>query len=277
MNFPKIVALAAAAAAPRLGPKADVAAMDALLAPRQTGAPDLIDPVDQPYCDVSSCWHFGSDPPELCPLLDGPCPDDENASDNDGRECGMKQYDRACYCGLKTGLSCAWSCDWETWWDTEDWLARVCPDSPSLKIDFSGFPGCARDCLDDASFAYGCITGSSNCFCSAGNLWDCHDKCSSDREWDQMRQWLQDTCDIGEGAARAALEDGTFSVGDGTAEAEPTVTEERVEGPPPRAPPEPPTWDETFMFVVLGVTFLASVGFWIHGWVAGRRSRARPS
>ena len=86
--------------------------------------PELIDPVLQPYCAASSCWHWGSPPPELCPLVEGPCANDTNASDNmpsaplDGSipKCGIRQYRRDCYCNLKTGLSCAWNCNWATWY-----------------------------------------------------------------------------------------------------------------------------------------------------------------
>ncbi|CAI4213580.1 unnamed protein product [Parascedosporium putredinis] len=136
------------------------------------------------------------DPPDLCPLVDGSCPDNEDASHNGGTKCGMKQYERECYCNLKTGLVCAWSCPWDLWWETEDWFAKLCPESPALKVDYSGLPDCARDCIDDTTFSYGCITQSVNCFCADGDLHDCHNSCSSDEEWAQIEEWLQNTCDM---------------------------------------------------------------------------------
>jgi hypothetical protein len=86
---------------------------------------DLIDPVLQPYCDFSFCWHWGRPPPELCPLVQSSCANDSFASDNmavqDGLngkrpKCGIMQYQRDCYCSLKTSLSCAWNCTWEIWY-----------------------------------------------------------------------------------------------------------------------------------------------------------------
>ena len=83
---------------------------------------DLIDPVQQPLC--SSCWHWGYPPRDFpgCPVVKSSCPDDENASDNtkesDNRvpKCGIMQYNRDCYCKLKTPIACAWHCDWKRWY-----------------------------------------------------------------------------------------------------------------------------------------------------------------
>ncbi|SPO06819.1 uncharacterized protein DNG_09513 [Cephalotrichum gorgonifer] len=258
----------------------DPAPVNAVLLPRQTNTPDLIDPVTMPYCTWSNCWHFGSDPPDLCPLLDGPCPDNDDNSENGGRVCGTKQYARDCYCSLKTSLSCAWSCSWSDWWDTEDWFADRCAGSPAAQpLDFSPLPNCARDCIDDASFAYGCITGSTNCFCANGDLFECQNACSSEAEWVKIQEWLEDACEMEPDAARAALEEGTFTIGlpaptSGTAV--PTGTEGaegRDFGPRPPLAAEPPTWDEITMFVILGITVLASLGFLVFTSLASRKRR----
>jgi hypothetical protein len=100
--------------------------------PRQaapnTDSGGLIDPVTQPYCDWSECWHWGFPPhypaPGVCELVDGPCPIDQS-SDNfnwdtdtpgpDAAKCGVKQYRKDCYCNLKTPLYCAWRCNWTIW------------------------------------------------------------------------------------------------------------------------------------------------------------------
>jgi hypothetical protein len=228
-----------------------------------------------PYCEWSACWQYRGDPPELCPLVDGPCPDDDDNSDNGGQTCGTKQYTRDCYCRLKTGLHCAWSCSWTDWWDTEDWFARVCAGSPAaLALDFSPLPDCARDCLDDASFSYGCITGSSNCFCANGDLFGCQDACTSEGEWAMIQGWLQDACEMKPDAARVALAEGTFTISGtgvgfwdgllGTAEPEGTQgAGGRKIGPPPPPAADPPTWDEITMFAVLAMTVLVGFGFWI--------------
>ncbi|RYP12165.1 hypothetical protein DL765_007464 [Monosporascus sp. GIB2] len=211
-----------------------------ILLPRQTSSASedgLIDPVTQPYCEYSSCWHWGSPPPELCELVDGPCANDTDASDNmaekhpDGRgpKCGMKQYRRECYCNLKAGLSCAWWCNWKLWWETEDWFAKVCPESPATKpVDFSGLPSCARHCLDDALFQYGCLTQTSNCFCSRGDIFDCHKKCGDEEEWQQIANWLQQVCPITPSEAKQALKSGRFSLETVTGPEEPTVTETKL-------------------------------------------------
>lgn len=246
-----------------------------LLRSRQTNAPGFVDPVTIPACFANVCWWHSYPPPEICPLVDGPCANNSDATDNGGDKCGMKQYTRDCYCSLKTGLYCAWSCSWESWWDTEDWFAELCPDSPALKLDFSGLPDCARNCLDDASFEYGCLTQTSNCFCSNGDLFGCHDKCGSSNEWRQIENWLQDACDISPTAANEALKSGTFALDIGTAteSAKAVATETKGASPPKLPPRKKPTWDEDFIFAVLGLTLLTGVALWIYSCVAGRRRR----
>ncbi len=246
MAFHHTVATAIAAVA--LGIVRMTAAYSAVapaLLPRQTNAPDLVDPVTQPFCESSSCWHWDRAPdspsPDICPLVDGPCPSD-GASDNGGNKCGMHQYHRDCYCSLKTGLNCAWSCSWTVWWETENWFASLCPDSPALKLDFSGLPKCARGCLDDATFGYGCLTQSSNCFCSHGSLFDCHNNCHSQDEWQQIETWLQDACDVSPDIAKQAIDSGTFTLGLATASARAAATETKSLSPPPATPPKPLSW-----------------------------------
>ncbi|KAF2679275.1 hypothetical protein K458DRAFT_435142 [Lentithecium fluviatile CBS 122367] len=246
---------------------------NAALLPRQTSAPGFVDPVIVPACPSNTCWQYSGPPPEICPLVDGPCPDNSDASDNGGSTCGMKQYTRDCYCNLKTGLRCAWSCSWTSWWDTEDWFASLCPDSPALKLDFSGLPNCARQCLDDAIFEYGCLTQSSNCFCARGDLFGCHEKSCSAGDWVQIENWLRDACSLDAEKAKMALEQGTFTIGDETDADEVTETAARVSGPPSLPPREPPTWDESFIFAILALTVLGGLGLWIYTCVAGRQRR----
>ncbi|CZR66809.1 uncharacterized protein PAC_16710 [Phialocephala subalpina] len=226
---------------------------------RQTNATDLVDPVTMPYCLVSECWHWNAPPPELCPLVIGPCANNSDASDNGGSKCGIHQYERDCYCSLKTGLYCAWSCSWTIWWETEDWYATICPKSTAITMDFSELPKCARGCLDDAAFQYGCLTESSNCFCSHGDLFGCHDKCNSQGEWQQIETWLRNTCNISSATAAQALKDGTFAL-DTVVNASTNNT--KGLSPPPSAPRKPLSWDEDFIIAVLAFTVIAGIGIW---------------
>lgn len=232
---------------------------------------DLVDPVTQPLCQVSSCWHWYDPPPVLCPLVISACANDSDASDNGGSKCGMHQYPRDCYCGLKTGLSCAFSCSWETWWETEDWFANLCPTSPALKLDFSGLPKCARECLDDAIFQFGCLTQTSNCFCSNGDLFGCHEKCYSDAEFKQIESWLQDACGIPPATATAALVSGTFSLSTATATTLGSLVANDTKVSPPSPPPRKPlSWDEDFIIAVLVFTVVVGLGLWGQGFAVRR-------
>jgi len=249
--------------------------VDGGLLPRQTSASSLVDPVTMQRCMFSTCWDCYEPPPEICPLVNGICPNDVNASDSGGKSCGMKQYPRDCYCNLKTGLHCAWSCSWTSWWETENWFAKVCLESPALKLDFSSLPSCARQCLDDAIFEYGCLTQSSNCFCARGDLFKCHEKSCSAGDWIAIENWLRDTCSLDAAKARMALEQGTFTIGAATSASETAATETRVLGPPSLPPRQPPTWDEIFMFVILPLTIIGSLGLWVYSCVANRRRGRR--
>ncbi|RFU31551.1 hypothetical protein B7463_g4756, partial [Scytalidium lignicola] len=246
------------------------------LAARQSNTTSLIDPVTQPFCEGSSCWHWHYPPPDLCPLILGACANNSDASDNGGRKCGMHQYPQDCYCALKTGLSCAFSCSWEIWWETEDWFANLCPTSPALKLDFSGLPKCARGCLDDAIFQFGCLTQTSNCFCSNGDLFGCHDNCHTDAEFKQIETWLQDACGIPPATATEALASGTFDLSTATATAigGPSANNNGTKvSPPPPTPRKPLKWDEDFIITVLIVTVVVGLGLWWQGVVVRRSSK----
>lgn len=241
------------------------------LTARQSNTTNLVDPVTQPFCEASSCWHWSAPPPDLCPLVLSACANNSDASDNGGRKCGMYQYPRDCYCALRTGLSCAFSCDWGTWWETEDWFANLCPTSPALKLDFSGLPKCARGCLDDAIFQFGCLTQTSNCFCSNGDLFGCHDNCHSDAEFKQIESWLQDACGIPLATATAALASGTFSLSTATATAIVGLSANDTKvRPPPPTPRKPLKWDEDFIIAVLILTVVVGLGLWGQGFVVRR-------
>lgn len=263
------VAMALLMSASSLGVDARSDIRDAL-AQRQANASDLVDPVTMPYCPTSSCWERDAPPPTICPLVNGPCPDNSQASDNGGSKCGMKQYTKECYCNLKTGLSCAWSCTWGAWWNTEDWFAKVCPDSPALKLDFSGLPKCARGCLDDASFYYGCLTQTSNCFCAHGDLFGCQDKCSTQDEWREIEDWLQDACDISATNAKLALQQGYFYLA-----SEPSTGTVKDVGPPRPAPRKALTWGEDLILAIISFSVAVGLGLWVaHCVMSGSRRKS---
>ncbi|KAM7191961.1 hypothetical protein V8F20_009085 [Naviculisporaceae sp. PSN 640] len=236
---------------------------------------DLIDPVQQASC--TGCWQYGAPPSDLpgCPVVKSTtCPDDENASDNmtGGQpKCGIWQYNRDCYCNLKTPISCAWRCNWEGWWETEDWFANVCgPSAPAAKqVDWSSLPSCARQCLDDSTFQYGCLTQTSNCVCTKGDLFDCHKKCGDQAEWDAIAAWLRDTCAISQAAASEALKTGQFALyedGSGNAGADGDR-----ESPPPLPGREPLRWDEIFVLCAAGLVGVTVIVLWVGNCVGGRR------
>jgi hypothetical protein len=156
-------------------------------------------------------------------------------------------------------------------WETEDWFASVCPGAPATKpIDFSRLPACARECLDDAVFQYGCLTQTSNCFCANGNLFDCHNKCGDGEEWRRIAEWLQDVCAMTENAAMEALKSGTFSVvGFDIHELEGA---EAKASPPPLPSRKPLRWDEIFVLTAASLVGLVGLACWIYDCWARRSS-----
>jgi hypothetical protein len=101
-------------------------------------------------------------------------------------------YTVECFCKAPIPLICAWGCDWTGWMYVEDWFSKVCPDTPP--VDFNPLPTCARDCISDGSFNYGCITQTSSCFCLRANLFNCPAQCSTAAELDQIKHWYANEC-----------------------------------------------------------------------------------
>ncbi|KAF2274509.1 uncharacterized protein EI97DRAFT_435051 [Westerdykella ornata] len=214
---------------------------------------ELINPMDIPLgpCEpYSGCWHYSSRPDQI-----GPCGIDTSTCPPDSKNCGM--YESSCYCQQKTQLQCAWVCQWWDWMIIEDWLFNKCPDAPT--IDFNKAPACARRCLEEKSFDYGCLTRNTNCFCIHGSLFDCQNQCA-DKDKQALKSWLVDTCGISEARADAGVMTGDF-------------TEEM---PQPSGTPVPgrgpvfvakkrrkPRWYEIMAFTLLGLTFLGAIGFMI--------------
>ncbi|KAH7322680.1 hypothetical protein B0I35DRAFT_185849 [Stachybotrys elegans] len=225
---------------------------------------DLIDPVRMPDCRASTtCWTRGEDPPPICPLVDGPCPDDASSSDNGGSSCGTKQYSRDCYCNLHTGLYCAWTCTWSEWFHIEDWFAEVCKGYPAPEaLDLSTLPGCIRGCLNDEIFQYGCLTMTSNCFCGYGSLFNCQKRCSDSEERSQIAGWLEEACDVSADVASRAAERGSFTI---SPEAFVAPTGTRI----PNAHTlhnRPLHWDEIFLVSIVCLTVAVGIASVVWSW-----------
>ncbi|KFA65883.1 hypothetical protein S40285_10680 [Stachybotrys chlorohalonatus IBT 40285] len=246
------------------GPRA-VIGHNASLSLRQTNPDGIVDLQTMPSCESSYCW--GGETifvDTICPPIGTVCEFTDDTC--------WQQYDRDCYCSLQKGLYCAWPCDWLVWWDVEDWFAEHCPSSPAVTLDFAGLPACARECFEDAVFETGCITQSSNCFCAWGELFECHNHCGTSEEWSQIEDWLQEVCSIDTRSARSAMQDGSPIINFLDFAGTPTST------PPPRVSNTPmssrwqASWDEVYIFVVLGITGNVILGLWIYSCVAARKA-----
>lgn len=117
---------------------------------------------------------------------------------------------------------------------------------------------------------YGCITQTSNCFCSNGNLFGCHEKCFGEHEWRGIERWLQGVCGIDENKAKEALATGSFSLWySGTRGADKQLSV------PPLPPLAPLSWDE--IFVLTAASLIGAVGLvcWVYNCWAHRRRHKR--
>jgi hypothetical protein len=131
-----------------------------------------------------------------CSLVPVPCPTDSFETD-------CHTYTVECFCKAPIPLTCAWGCDWRGWMYVEDWFSKVCPDTPP--VDFSPLPACARDCISDGSFNYGCITQTSSCFCLFADLFNCPARCSTEAELDQIKHWYAKQCGYTSAQASAVV------------------------------------------------------------------------
>src|SRR6266536_1772601 len=142
------------------------------------------------HCDLGALFTDCSEQPPSsvpsCPLVPAPCPDSGNSD--------CKSYTLDCFCNAATPLSCAWSCSWEGWMYVEDWFTKMCPETKP--VDFDPLPSCARDCISDGSFNYGCITQSRSCFCIHGELNDCPDKCTKEEDIRKIEDSYASECKV---------------------------------------------------------------------------------
>jgi hypothetical protein len=147
----------------------------------------------------------------------------------------------------------------------EDWFAQLCPEVEP--VDFSPLPKCARGCLEDGSFANGCVTGGRNCFCAMGELFECEKNCGKQKEWDSIAQWLVKECGASLEEAEAGVQSGSFTitptlVGEAKTPTAMATETRRValniisKGRPP------PTWYEIIAITVAAISLAAGVVLW---------------
>jgi hypothetical protein len=154
-------------------------------------------------CFISSCEAVNPEGiwspllPECQEHIPTPCnPDSFFSSDTD-----CYTYTLECFCNSPTPIKCEWDCGWRYWMAAEDWFSQTCPDVPP--VDFSHLPSCARDCISDGSFNYGCITQSRSCFCLQENLFTCPEKCSNADDQQKIINWYAGTCGYSDAQATA--------------------------------------------------------------------------
>ncbi|PVH68695.1 hypothetical protein DL98DRAFT_599302 [Cadophora sp. DSE1049] len=158
---------------------------------RESPVPTIIDWSTMPSCAKSHCTPSMT-PTIDCPYISGPCPSDVANS-------SCQTYSKDCYCKQTSPLACAWGCSWFNWLLAEDWFARpdVCASTPN--ITFDALPSCARDCLWQSSFDYGCITHTKNCFCKYGSLYGCDKKCRAAADGGpsgKVARWFTEQCSV---------------------------------------------------------------------------------
>lgn len=87
--------------------------------------------------------------------------------------------------------------------NVEDWFKNLCP---AVKpIDYSTLPSCARDCISNNAFDYGCITSDATCFCSHNSVFGCEKKCKNTKDVDAILNWYTAQCHAPMASASNAL------------------------------------------------------------------------
>ena len=71
-------------------------------------------------------------------------------------------------------------------------VAKACRNTPT--VDFSPLPACAKTCISDGSFNYGCITGGRSCLCLNQDLFNCPAQCQDPADVQHVSDWYQDIC-----------------------------------------------------------------------------------
>jgi hypothetical protein len=91
----------------------------------------------------------------------------------------------------------------------EDWFSKTCPDTKP--VDFDALPSCARDCVSDRSFDYGCITQGRNCFCLHASLFDCPQLCTDEKDVQKITDWFKSECQVDDSTAAKVANDSNYS------------------------------------------------------------------
>jgi hypothetical protein len=211
-----------------------------------------------PSCVQKNCL----DPTQTlsCPPVTTTCPED--APTPTGK---CITYPLDCFCALPTPLTCAFKpCSWFEWAKTEDLYAKLCP--ATKPIDFSPLPACARKCITDNSFLYGCITSTKACFCTHRSYFACEKKCKKASEVEEILNWFQTQCDTTPASASRALGD-------------PEPDDPSEDSPKRPSAGSKLRWYEIMAVIVAVVTLVAiAIGmtlFWIIQYRAARKAKAR--
>lgn len=192
-----------------------------------------VDLLSMPSCAQGNC--ISDTTVQNCSPIPVSCPTSASGAEN------CVTYSLRCYCNAPTPLRCAFKCSWWNWQLAEDWFTGICP---SVKpIDFTGLPSCARDCVADSTFDYGCITATQNCFCSYGSLFGCDLNCKQ-HDVDKMVSWFMGRCQLPAASATAALNNSAIETA-------------RNDGPSPSIKGRPLHWYEIMAIVIAGMTAFA--------------------
>ncbi|ERF75871.1 hypothetical protein EPUS_01237 [Endocarpon pusillum Z07020] len=220
-------------------------------------------------CSMASFFTSCSSTPLPCPRLDTPCAQHVN---------GCYQYEEECFCALPQPIACAWACPWAGWMRVEDWYRNTCG---SLKtIDFALAPGCARDCIREGSFNYGCVTEEQSCFCQHASVFDCEQQCTQ-RGKDRLQEWVRDQCKYTEGEEVWVVQSGSPTREEAmtTATATPTQTGREESNASKgdaiiiNSTADPLSWYEILAVTVASVSGAALVVAWFLIWRHKRMDR----
>ncbi|KAF7510255.1 hypothetical protein GJ744_006951 [Endocarpon pusillum] len=227
--------------------------------------------VDPSLIPDDDCFSSCSSTDFPCPHLDTPCA---------GEVTGCYQYEEGCFCALPQPIACAWACPWAQWMRVEDWYSKTCGRLKT--IEFGLAPVCARDCIREGLFNYGCITEEQSCFCQHASVFACEEHCTQ-RGKDMLRDWVKGQCDYTEGEEFDVVQSASPTLEEGmtTATATPTQTggeqsnNHKGDATTIKRPADPLSWYEVLAVSVASVSGAALVVAWFLVWRHKRQRREK--